>query len=620
MIDLIASLAGRWFSFIPSSTIENHADIPLSDHLLTSASIAAALASFWKDTGDMPGWKTPFRLVAGDFSGIQNFIFASSGESNRQMAKLIRGRSFMVMMYCRLAARYITDACGLPPLCCIGSAGGRFQILIPDSPQSQARMDAAKREVEQWVFERFFGDLSILVDDGEPFTLEDFKMDKFRKVLLKSGHRIAEEKNRQFASILSGDQRVFINNSGWSEYKTHGVCPVCGREPAFEESTKLPGYNCSYFIKCGERLVREQFISIYTDGKGIFGSYRLQFGKPSIAEHPEAVWGINTFESPGEDELWPELHYANVIPFVETEDGRSEESPDDSETHRCKTFEDIAKGDHGINSLAMIKADVDNMGFIFSDGFGKAISLSLRVGLSRMLNGFFCVYLPSLLKNSDEFKNIYTVFAGGDDLCLIGRWDTIIRFSETLREKFRAYTGFNDSFTISCGIELFKPGFPVSRAVEAAEDALELAKERGRDRISIFGLAMRWDKEYESQLKFAENWQAFIARMNREKGDSSEGIKWTSMLYRFLWYWEKWEQYNNLKDSESLERLAHRFRFIYDISRNLKKKRGQEDTWPGNYEPFRSLLADLVGHEGFEERPLFRFLKAGISIAMYTMR
>lgn len=36
------------------------------------------------------------------------------------------------------------------------------------------------------------------------------------------------------------------------------------------------------------------------------------------------------------------------------------------------------------------------------------------------MNFFFVVYLPHLLKTHPDFRDVYTVFAGGDDLFLIG--------------------------------------------------------------------------------------------------------------------------------------------------------------------------------------------------------
>ena len=92
----------------------------------------------------------------------------------------------------------------------------------------------------------------------------------------------------------------------------------------------------------------------------------------------------------------------------------------------------------GFEALGILKADVDNLGTIFSFGI-KNKTISKVASLSRQLNYFFSLYLPYLLKNNKKYKNIYTVFAGGDDLFLIGPWNIIIDFSKELNEEFRLY-------------------------------------------------------------------------------------------------------------------------------------------------------------------------------------
>ncbi len=54
---------------------------------------------------------------------------------------------------------------------------------------------------------------------------------------------------------------------------------------------------------------------------------------------------------------------------------------------------------YGIDALGVLKADVDNLGAIFSCGFqGSMFTLSRISSLSRILNNFFALYLPYALK------------------------------------------------------------------------------------------------------------------------------------------------------------------------------------------------------------------------------
>ena len=73
---------------VPSAVYVDYPDIPLFDHLRATAAIATCLF----DTKGEPS----FRLVEGDLSGIQSFIYgtASPNEAQRGMAKRLRGKSF----------------------------------------------------------------------------------------------------------------------------------------------------------------------------------------------------------------------------------------------------------------------------------------------------------------------------------------------------------------------------------------------------------------------------------------------------------------------------------------------------------------------------------------------
>ena len=102
----------------------------------------------------------------------------------------------------------------------------------------------------------------------------------------------------------------------------------------------------------------------------------------------------------------------------------------------------------GIQALGVLKADVDQLGMLMAAGIPPGMfSISRLAALSRQLDFFFCVYLPHLLKTDSRFQDIYTVFAGGDDLFLIGPWNRIIDLSLHLRKAFAWYVCANPRST-----------------------------------------------------------------------------------------------------------------------------------------------------------------------------
>ena len=106
-----------------------------------------------------------------------------------------------------------------------------------------------------------------------------------------------------------------------------------------------------------------------------------------------------------------------------------------------------------VDHLAVVKGDVDDLGYIFSEGLENKLSLSRYMSLSRMMNAFFTVSLPKLL--AEKYPDIYTVYAGGDDFVLVGPWEEALEASMGIRQAFYRFTGENESITLSVGISIF---------------------------------------------------------------------------------------------------------------------------------------------------------------------
>jgi CRISPR-associated protein Csm1 len=147
----------------------------------------------------------------------------------------------------------------------------------------------------------------------------------------------------------------------------------------------------------------------------------------------------------------------------------------------------------GRQMLAVLKADIDMLGQVFSRGLGKDQSLGRVATLSRMVDSFFTCVLPDILAR--EFPDTYTVYAGGDDLLLLGPWHATIRLSVRLAEAFARHVGGNESITISAGIEFCGVSEPLNRAVRRADARLDAAKDAGRRRVSLVdGTPIEWQR------------------------------------------------------------------------------------------------------------------------------
>ena len=224
--------------------------------------------------------------------------------------------------------------------------------------------------------------------------------------------------------------------------------------------------------------------------------------------------------------------------------------------------------------LGVLKADVDNLGLIFSIGFEKnKMSLSRFASLSRMINYFFAGYLVNFIKEKEEYKNTYVVFAGGDDLFLVGPWRQIIDLAMDIRDLFGKFSANNEDISLSAGISVVKPRVPLRRVAKMAEELLEKSKkyeenhEPKKDAITLFGHTLKW-----SDMKNQREWSKWFT----ERLDKKSNIT-TGFLYRLLDYSRRAERFFDATDKGNFNQKNERDALYksaahYDISRNIAQQ------------------------------------------------
>lgn len=141
--------------------------------------------------------------------------------------------------------------------------------------------------------------------------------------------------------------------------------------------------------------------------------------------------------------------------------------------------------------LAVLKADADSLGVRFEHLLNSG-GLDAMHALSDRLDEFFAGRLRRELANRNgRWWPIYTIFAGGDDLVMVGPWNLMVDFAGAMRQWFA--DEFRDhGLTLSAGLELLKPKRPIKPAVERAEVHLNEAKDSGKDRLAAFGQVWPW--------------------------------------------------------------------------------------------------------------------------------
>ncbi|MFQ5455597.1 MAG: type III-A CRISPR-associated protein Cas10/Csm1, partial [Nitrospirota bacterium] len=220
----------------------------------------------------------------------------------------------------------------------------------------------------------------------------------------------------------------------------------------------------------------------------------------------------------------------------------------------------------GNQNIGILKADIDNLGLIFSEGLKERLTISRYLTVSRMIDLFFSGWLYRVLKEKDEYINIYTVYSGGDDLLLVGPWEIIIRFSQFLYEEFQRFVCNNENITLSAGISIVKPKQSISLSVEQAEINLKRSKEHDNKKsLTIWNTTIYWD-----EFKGVYN---FMGILNKGYLFLPEILS-RQFIHRLLKYHR---MYLNYKEKNVIEGLMFHSKMSYDVRRNISERMGKKE-------------------------------------------
>lgn len=621
-----------WLTYthaVPSATAFGvKPDVSLYDHSRTTAALAVALWRWHEALGRTDEQATAalktradystakFLLIQGDFFGIQEFIFAAGGETRKQAAKLLRGRSFQVSLFTELAALRILDDLGLPPTSQVVNAAGKFLIVAPNTEDVLTRLKAIREQFDAWFIGNTFG-LAGIGLAWTPASCSDFLRSAderdgdtpFSQLMTRLRQQLEIAKYQRFLLCEKGG-RAFSD----AQYPL-GVCAYNGRLPADRIDTRgQPSCSLSRDqIAIGESIIRLDRLLILdsaardqlhesrdlrvleTDLLGYCLAFTAsaeasgRFGTLAANRMLRRCWdfaSINTNDRDGTQALWNGFARRFISGYVprSSDDDRGALAgrydgivPDDERTGPgdLLTFDMLAcanrqphEQDHarwiGICALGVLKGDIDNLGELFRIGL-KQPTFAKMAALSRQVNGFFAIYLPWLLAR--EYRDIYTVFAGGDDFFLIGPWRSVQKLAHRLHSEFKHYVAENPAIHFSAGIATQKPGAPIHSIAELAEAALTASKARdGKNAITCFGETVPWS-----------GWaalEAALERLNDLRLSNEAGLS-GGFVYGLLQFVDmrRREQLGEPEAAMWRSRLAYRTRrFVVDKRKGLDEE------------------------------------------------
>jgi CRISPR-associated protein Csm1 len=554
-------------TFRPTDEDSAASDISLYNHLRLTAAIAVCLGQLDQDVlgtlyqagreGLSDQEVVVARLLKVDFSGIQAFIYRITEPADERRfqntAKRLRGRSLYLALLNQAIGNWLVRELNLPPTNVLYAGGGVIELLIPPDDTTTARLETAMQAFSDGMWQTFSGDLGF-VYASEPMAPGDFADVSSIRSQLEA--HVGRAKNRKWYERLAEDdffnRREIVHTCtvcGLTPVNAGGtICSLCDRQRAMGQQLPYSVSLAHSFEPLPEDLgvslevppPMEGFLKLLDDEDQASLIDWAQHNK-----HDVLVKGIN--QLPVTSRTWPggiargRWPVANAAPIAD---------------NKLYDFDAVADLSRGAPLLGVLRADVDRMGLNFSHGLHPP-TFARSATLSETVARFFGPYLNTLTKDltdrwhgaldEDEkmqktlqrrevtyttLKNLfYVLYAGGDDLFVVGPWDQMVTFALELAERFQAYTC--GTLTLSGGLIFVKPHFPVQQFARLAGEAEHAAKAAGRNRFQIFDRTLTWTRA-KALIALAQDWVARdvprglihdLGQMGRSYAVTKEGEK-----------------------------------------------------------------------------------------------
>ncbi|MBI2806669.1 MAG: type III-A CRISPR-associated protein Cas10/Csm1 [Planctomycetes bacterium] len=419
-------------------------------------------------------------IILGDISGIQNYVF-DVAETGGGQARRLRARSVSVQLLAESAALRVLSTLKWPLDSIRLSGAGKF-LLEGSSPLNvENALLQEQHGINEWLLRETRGELRLTFAWADS-TESD-------KAAYQAAQQELQRKKAQpwapFSKATWNDARLILD-------PLDTPCSLCHHAPATEDEVDADGARglvcrtCSQNREIGQKLPRARWLVIR--------------GAPQAADLAMLGLGINVVTNDSATTGPGILAVANL----QDPETRPSWCPNDRFIQRRLMahvptdargapvwFTELAKQALGDPLLAVLKADADSLGVCF-DHLLTTGGLDAMRELSDRLDAFFAGRLrQELASRNSRWSPIYTIFAGGDDLIMVGPWNVMVDFAGAMRgwfaEEFRDHR-----LTLSAGLELMKPKRPIKPAVERAESLLNEAKDSGKDRLAAFGQVWLW--------------------------------------------------------------------------------------------------------------------------------
>ena len=558
-------------SYMPSSTATDQAnDISLYMHSKITAAVAHSMVHYFEEQGiadykeycyqnskkfrNMPA----FRLISGDISGIQNFIYTIPSKG---ALKSLRGRSFYLEILMEQIVDELLDALQLTRANLIYNGGGHFYILAPNTTKTSTAIETMEKSINEWFLTVFGTKLYLAL--GSATATADELIQSQRALFRKVSQSIGEAKSKRYSeqhltdlfnpnstynTVLHGERECSICHTSTATLSPYGMgtdaeaCPICnglyrlGEQIVDSRDTVFVLARPNNSDICESIPKVEVYVNNWNDDADNLRLYLYVVPEVSLqkfeANHEilriysknTAKTGHNVF-----NRIW-------LADYVARKDNGQV-----YEFEELATSSGLGEG-KGIKRLGVLRADVDNLGAAFIGGFisegldrFKYGTLSRYADLSRDLAMFFKVAVNKMAQGDVQgfgtsitpftiwankqvtTRKIHVIYSGGDDVFLVGAWDELLELAIDIREKLAEVT--DNKITMSAGLALFSPSYPISQMAAITGSLESVAKDNdGKDSIALFGFETNKNASGEERIcRHVYKWDELIDNVIEDK-------------------------------------------------------------------------------------------------------
>lgn len=477
-INSLLCVLEAYLSYLPSSTaIHERADISLYDHVKMTAAYASCISQYLEEKQETNYrellfekavdfyQEKAFRLISMDISGIQKFIYTVHSEG---ALRALRSRSFYLEILMEHMIDQLLDAIKLTRANLIYSGGGHCYILAPNT-EAVTRAVAAQQETFNDFFLKMF-DVSLYVAVADVACsareLENVPSGSYSNLFRNLSTSLSAQKMHRYTP----DQLIRLNNQKHGDLSRE--CKVCKTSSRLLADGRCEF--CEWMHSFSSDILYKTFFTVVIGERK--DGIPLPGGMTLLAQDEDALrkcmeedpYFVRTY---GKNAFYTGKSMATRLWIGDY-------------TRKGTTSEEYAQKATGIRRIAVLRADVDNLGKAFVSGFeDRYTSLSRTATFSRQMSLFFKHHINDILENGSyslsgrgpHEREAAVVYSGGDDLFIIGAWDDVIGLAIDIHDQLEEYS--QGMLTISAGIGVYDAKYPLRLCAEEVAGLEDASKE-----------------------------------------------------------------------------------------------------------------------------------------------